>query len=225
MAAKLFLALVVIQFAPSFAVPARADSDGYYCVGGKYLAYQFGFAAPSATPHRLFVVWLGDPGVIAQPAVFDLPQFQVHGMICEEGRILVAAFDRLYTVSLGGRGQPNTISETRYERPGAFPMDVSSRQRNLGAWSRPVNTLQAERVSLSTPASGTEIVLEITPRAAAERCVTQITARVVMFGPSGQVAGDLTVFQGQGRRECGGSPDPAAAAGDRGRRNTLICND
>jgi hypothetical protein len=33
-----------------------ADSDGYYCVGPDYLAYQFGMAYPPVAPHRLFVV-------------------------------------------------------------------------------------------------------------------------------------------------------------------------
>ena len=128
-------------------------------------------------------------------------------MVCEEGRIQVAAFDRLYTITLDHRALPRTFSETLYEKPGAFPWDdVATRQRNLGGWSRPVNTLQIERMPL--PAlGGTAVVLEISPRPAAERCVTLITTRIVVSDSTGQ-AGELRLFEGQGRRDCGGVSVP-----------------
>lgn len=208
--ARLIVALALLIFGPRFAVPAHADSDGYYCVGPNYLAYQFGFAAPSPTPHRLFVVWLGTAEVIERVA-FDLPAFQVHGMTCDKDRIRVAAYDRLYTVALNDRARPLSISETPYERPGAFPFEVSSLQRNLGGWSRPVNTLQSERVPLPA-AAGTKVVLEIAPRPGDERCVTLITTRVLVTDSSGQAVRALTVFQGQGHRTCGEGPTDAELA-------------
>ena len=60
MAVKRFLR--VIWLASIFLVLADvtyADSDGYYCVGHDFIAYQFGFAAPPVGPHRLFVVRFG----------------------------------------------------------------------------------------------------------------------------------------------------------------------
>ena len=201
MAIRVLVAVLVMVCAPRFAALAHADSDGYYCVGPNYLAYQFGFAAPSSKPHHLFVVWLGEPKVIGQSAPFELPPFQVHGLVCEKERILVAAFDRLYTITLDHRGQPQTYSETLYEKPGAFLLDVATRQLNLGGWSRPVNSLQRERVPLPGPA-GNEVVLEISPRPGVERCVTLITTRVIASDSTGQV-GELTIFQGRGYRACG----------------------
>lgn len=201
MGKRIFVALAVLMLAPRLAASARADSDGYYCVGPHYLAYQFGFAAPSPKPHRLFVVSLDRPRVVGPPIGFDLPNFQVHGMVCEQERILVAAFDRLYTVTLDHRGEPRTFSQALYEKAGVLPPEIQPPQRNLGGWSRPVGTLQVERIQLPARA-GTSVVLEILPRPAIERCVTLIKTRVVVSDSRGQI-GELTVFEGHGRRACG----------------------
>ena len=91
-------------------VTVYADSDGHYCIGRGYLAYQFGFAAPSTRPHRLAVVRFRGASGIQSPAVLDLPQFQVHGMQCGEGWIDVAAFTGIYHVTLDENGRP-----VRYE--------------------------------------------------------------------------------------------------------------
>lgn len=71
-------------------VPAFADSDGYFCVGPDYLAYQFGMAAPPVRPHVLHVIRFTSQRFFDAPATIELPQFQVHGMLCEAGRIRVA---------------------------------------------------------------------------------------------------------------------------------------
>lgn len=203
MGIRILVAVSLILFMPRLAAPAYADSDGYYCVGGNYLAYQFGHAAPSATPHRLYLVWLGTPRVIGEPVAFALPNFQVHGMVCEEGRIRIAAFDRLYDITLDDRARPRTFAETVFDKPRAIPWaDAASHQRNLGGWSRPVGTLQIERVPLPAPA-GTRAVLEIAPRLGAGRCVTLIETRVVLSDSAGEISA-LTLFQGHGRRDCGG---------------------
>jgi hypothetical protein len=112
MGTRIFVALAVLMLAPRLTASARADSDGYYCVG------------PNWPP-----------------------------------------------------------------------------QRNLGGWSRPVGTLQVERIPLPASA-GTSVVLEIVPRRALERCMTLIKTRVVVSDSSGQL-GELTVFEGHGRRACG----------------------
>src|SRR4029077_19139662 len=89
---KLLGATVVLVLSPFCAGTEQADSDGYYCVGRGYLAYQFGFAAPSPKPHRRSVIRFSGTSGIELPVVLDLPQFQVHGMQCGEEWIDVAAF-------------------------------------------------------------------------------------------------------------------------------------
>ena len=47
--------VLIVAFVALSCVPgvAYADSDGYYCAGPGYLAYQFGMAPKSVAPHRL----------------------------------------------------------------------------------------------------------------------------------------------------------------------------
>ena len=85
---------------------AYADSDGYYCVGRSYLAYQFGVAPLPVAPHRLSVIRTRGPAGIPRPAMLELPQFQVHGMRCGEGWIDVAAFTAIYHVILDESDRP-----------------------------------------------------------------------------------------------------------------------
>jgi hypothetical protein len=83
---------------------AHADSDGYYCIGPSYLAYQFAMA--SVAPHLLYVIRTNGPEGIPEPAVLELPQFQVHGMRCGDRSIDVAAFTAAYRVMLDESDRP-----------------------------------------------------------------------------------------------------------------------
>src|SRR4029453_14438490 len=85
---------------------AYADSDGYYCVGRGYLAYQLGFAAPPIAPHHLYVVRFGGTAGIEAPVALDLPQFQVQGIICADRAIRILAYDAIYTVRLDATDRP-----------------------------------------------------------------------------------------------------------------------
>ncbi len=71
---KLVAAIVLLVIGHLGLGTAYADSDGYYCIGRGYLAYQFGLAAPPTRPHRLTVIRFGDVSGIQPPAVLELPQ-------------------------------------------------------------------------------------------------------------------------------------------------------
>jgi hypothetical protein len=71
---KRFCVVASIVLSPIMSGTAYADSDGYYCVGHGYIAYQFGFAAPPVGPHHLYVVRFGGASEIEAPAVLELPQ-------------------------------------------------------------------------------------------------------------------------------------------------------
>lgn len=53
---KIVLLAIAVMISPLGVGVAHADSDGYYCDGQGYLAYQFGMAPPPVAPHRLHVL-------------------------------------------------------------------------------------------------------------------------------------------------------------------------
>ena len=77
---------------------ARADSDGYFCLGPGYIAYQFGMAGPSARLHWIFIVRYEARGISELDSI-QLPQFQVHGMRCQADAVDVAAWDAVRTTA------------------------------------------------------------------------------------------------------------------------------
>jgi len=184
-------------------VPAYADSDGYYCVGPGYLAYQFGVGAPPQGPHRLHVVRFGARRALEQPAVLDLPQFQVHGMICGERTVRLAAFNAFYTVQLDERKQPQRVDTEPRGKGDPLPMEFGV-ARNLGAWNSAAAKLGTDRVSLGATDDGGRYLLEISGSAVPrERCAAAITTRLVRTDRNGREVQHLRIFQGRRPRECG----------------------
>jgi len=181
---------------------ARADSDGYFCVGKDYIAYQFGLAAPSVAPHRLTIVRFDSRG-FGIPRVVELPQFQVHGMVCADDMVRVASFDTIHTVRLDSMSRPvGAIESEPLATRGKLPSEFAS-QRNLAAGSRPVSSLKPERLTLGRTANGHDLVLEISPKKSKAACVTDVTTRLIQVGARGRTVKSFPVFTGIGRRACG----------------------
>jgi hypothetical protein len=84
---------------------AHADSDGYYCTGPGYLAYEMRFSqAPGK--HLLHIVRFShDTGIVRLPPVL-LDDFQVHAMTCGADQNVVDGWAHRYTVSLLPSGTP-----------------------------------------------------------------------------------------------------------------------
>lgn len=175
------------------------DSDGYYCVGADYIAYQFGLATPSTRLHHLYVVRLGAPDVISQPDTVSLPQFQVHGLLCQADAIEVASWDSVYTVPLDGVRRPEAaLRAMAHPEPGKLPERFRVRTSNLGTMGRP------GRTSLLADAQGTEYFLEIEPESPLiETCTAGAISRIIAVDTSGQVIAELVVYEGNIYRECG----------------------
>jgi len=185
---------------------AEADSDGYFCVGKDYIAYQFGLAAPSIAPHRLTIVRFGAGGFHA-PQIVDLPQLQVYGMHCGDSAVRVAAFDAIYTIALDSA--PRVIGKSVVppaER--RYPTD-SLVQRNLTTLTGAQGTMKAERVLLGKSTAGHLFELVITPTPSPKPCAVQIETTLVESDEAGKQIASRPVFAGEGHRECG----EAAAAG------------
>lgn len=101
-------ALFVVAF---IAVAARADSDGSFCAGRSYLAYEL----RAAGTHTLVVL---REAQLEQVEV-ALPDFQVHGMRCGDDVVELAGWDVTYAVELSsGR---HRVSVTPLAKAGALP--------------------------------------------------------------------------------------------------------
>jgi hypothetical protein len=197
------------------AVPAvaYADSDGYYCTGRGYLAFQFGMAPMPIAPHRVSVISLRGPQGIPEPAVLELPQFQVHGMLCGEGWIDIASFTMVYRITLDATNRP-----TRYEQrvslkgqpiPQAF---IQSQSQNLGPLGGARAYVKPIRIALGVRPLGGEYILEVIAKATepVKPCEVSVTSRIVETDDAGQEGSTRIIFQGRGYRECGGGGLPAA---------------
>ena len=186
---------------------AYADSDGYYCAGRGYLAYQFGMAPKPVAPHRLYVISIRGPQGIPEPAVLELPQFQVHGMLCGEGWIDVASFTAVYRVTLDKNDRPE-----RYELRGSLegqPIPqpfIMSQYQNLGSFVGGRAYLKPIRTSLGGKPLGGEYILEVAATAIepVKQCEVSITSRIVETDRAGREISQRIIFQGRGHRECGG---------------------
>ena len=156
---SIFLGLLVL----AFALPAAADSDGYYCVGPDYLAMEFrSFSTPSSDGPQVVKIlhfeqdsdprWAGEEIVEA---------FQPHRMICEAQTVLVEGAGNRgrgwvsYTLALGATGGPG-IASVRNDPAHVFvPSDGLP---NLGNWARPgIIPLRIESISRHFQLRVTEI--------------------------------------------------------------------
>jgi hypothetical protein len=183
-----------------------ADSDGYFCAGPGYLAYQFGMAPKPVAPHRLFVISTLGPQGIPEPAALELPQFQVHGILCGPGWVDIASFTTVYRVTLDDSRRP-----LRYEVRGPLEQPIPqafirSQYQNLGAFSGGRPYLKPIRTSLGTTRAGGQYILEVTAKAIepVKQCEVDITSRIVETDGAGREISQRIIFQGRGHRECGG---------------------
>lgn len=120
------LLLILPLIAPA---TARADSDGYFCTGRGYIAWETRFDTLPAG-HRLHVVRFSRAGGLVRSEPIPLEDFQVHAMSCRETSVELTGWTTRYTVDLLNPAQPVVTA-----RAGA-PGSADEPQRNLGHWSR-----------------------------------------------------------------------------------------
>ena len=183
---------------------ARADSDGYYCVGPGYLAYQFGMAPLPIAPHRLHVLSTHAAPGIPEPAMLELPQFQVHGLRCGDGWIEVASFTAVYRVTLDNSKRPVRYETHQFDVRQKVPPEFNP-QRNLGMLSPARARGKIERVSLGARDGGGQLFLEMAGYdVPADRCGVDLKSRVVETDRNGREVRERVLYQARGHRECGG---------------------
>lgn len=197
------LSVVAMLASLGAATSAHADSDGYYCVGPNYLAYQLSLR-PETTGHFLYVVSLKDSAAIGQPSKIPLPQVQVHGMRCNAASVQVLGWDSLYTVNLSGP-KPTVVAEVApWAQPGASRQQPAGyAQLNLGAWSRAAKDGRTETVAVSVQSTSYRFFLSIDVRATPGTCRSRVVTNLVQVDGTSRVVATLKLFDGEAARECG----------------------
>lgn len=113
--------------------PLVADSDGYYCIGRGYLAYELRWTGP-ANAHELRIVRYSEAVGIVELTPLVLEDFQVHEMTCFEDSIEVEGWTIGYTIDLSGLDAPRATHRASRLEAGR---DVTGEPMgNLGHWGR-----------------------------------------------------------------------------------------
>jgi len=200
---RILCLMLLVALSPIGLATAHADSDGYYCIGRGYFAYQFGMDTRS-NPPRVSFVRTNLSGNIPKPMELKLPPFQVHAMRCGEGWVDVAAFTEVYRIILDTNAKPIRY-ETRPLSGGSKGLSEFPSTPNLATLSRAAGTLKPERVVLGETNRGTSHLLIITASilSPAQRCRTSVTTRIVEIDKAGKELRAREIFHGQGTRECG----------------------
>ena len=181
-----------------------ADSDGYYCAGPNYLAYEMSFSRFTSA-HYLFVIRLGDSVGIGASDSLLLPEFQVHGMQCGPGSLQLLGWDSLYTVDLVESHLSLTAARAPWASQGSSRQPLTAYPgMNLGAWSMAAQSGRADTVLLAIHAAVHRFVLAITVQPdPTNDCRQRILTRVVELDQLARTVDARVLFDGHGSKECG----------------------
>lgn len=174
------LVIIAVGIALLSPRPVAADSDGYYCTGNGYLAWETrGLDRPGG--HMLHIVRFSAAG-IERASPVALEDFQVHGMRCDERRVELRGGGRTVSVDL----RTGAVESGA----GAGPEGSAA---NLGHWAVP------GVVSLDTAdGSRYELVVARTSRTLEggieHHTLTELVRRE--DGIEGPVTDGLTIFRG-----------------------------
>ena len=199
---KTLIPTVTILTLASLGLPARAqaDSDGYFCVGPNYLAYELSFSLGSSA-HHLYVLRL-DGSVIEHPVVVPLPSFQVHGMRCRLQEVQLLGWDSVYTVSLTPFTQPALLGSAPWQPAGTVPPDFAP--ANLGAWSDAVRVGHSDTVRLALASHAATYMLAIEVHSDPKHaCRYHVRSTVLHLDSRGRPTRGRTILEGTAHRECG----------------------
>jgi len=176
----------------SVASPSRADSDGYYCVGSDYLAYQLraGLSTGAVSGHVLRVVRFGPDGIQFAGEV-ALEDFQPHKMVCGDKEVHIGGWSTRpveYVVDISAPSGP------RIAHVVSDPQRASQRTslKNLGGWAR--------SGSVVLPSSDRSHAFQLVVHESEERAGGEILhhkrSELLMIDADGQVVQRLALFEG-----------------------------
>ena len=162
--------------------PAKAASDGYYCAGHNYFAYQFDAASTMSGSQILFVVPLDPNRGMGETRRISLESFQVLGMRCLDDAVDLLSWNRIYRVNLqDGR---TGLAEPQPE-DSIFPDFTND---NLGRWASP-----ARIVPLKTRAGrfSFDLVIDLSPASSQQRVTSRLQQK-----DGKKIVSDREIFSG-----------------------------
>jgi hypothetical protein len=191
--------------------PASAQSDGTYCVGSSYLAYEL--ARPqtydslhgvSSARHTLQVISIAGDGAIGPTRTVALPPFTVHGLQCLPEQVRILGWDSLYTVPYSAAGTLGPIASTvaPWAGQGASrpPFPGFSDSTLWHGWDQQA----VDTVLLPLTAAHARWALTITAiESDPARCRFRVTARLVRFATAHRPRASRTVYDDDLAGECG----------------------
>lgn len=182
-------AVLLLWITVAAALAARADSDGYYCVGGSYLAYELRLAQPQPDDRHVLVILRAEPDQSIRERTIALPDFQVHAMRCGNDTVDLAGWDAVHTVDVTTIG----VTRTPLPSPGDIPAWTNT---NLAQWSG-ARSSGSGMVELPWAVPHLlKIHIESTP----SPCVSRLTTRLYRSGTTSPVK---TLVERDFRTECG----------------------
>jgi hypothetical protein len=197
-------ALLVAALLLGWGGSSRADSDGCYCVGPAYIAYELSLSLPNGG-HVLYVVPLGDSAGVGRSISVELPEFQVHGMRCDTSHVELLGWDSLYTARFRGahpfpvaRVAPWVDQGTSRRVPSAYSVS------NLGAWSDAAKLRRSTTVHLHLEGARHRFALAIDIKPDPKNdCRQRVRTRLVELDTAQRPIHALTLFSGTAPIECG----------------------
>jgi hypothetical protein len=167
---------------------ARADGDGYYCHGPGYVAWETRFSA--ADPgHVLHIIRYARAMGIQPSQRVPLPDFQVHGMVCDRSTVVVVGWVARYRIDLIASTLPVITTEAAPFNTAAPPPAL-----NFGFGA------QAGVTELATVdgSNGFELVVARVPRRVNGGIDHHTSARIVQRqpGPRSEYIASRTLMEG-----------------------------
>jgi hypothetical protein len=169
----------------------KADSDGYFCTGPGYLAFQLR-SWNTDGPHLLKVIRFGD-GEVREAGEVELPDFQPHAILCENDRVRLVGWQSHYVeYSIDVSGEPRVVETIEDPERPYSPGIADEEMTNLGDWAVPGST------TLSAEDSQHEYRLIITRHSSPVSGGLEHRTRSLLVAEdgSGAVVSELLVYEG-----------------------------
>ena len=197
---KLGLALIVLfTINPAAAI---ADSDGYFCIGENYLAYEFQLGrhrTNSSAYHdegHILTIARASGSMNDVVAIEEIPleSFQTHGMVCEDGSVTIFSFKNAFRVDLSD----NSVSEVSDAREGLGQLQTPT----LGAQPSPTMRTEVKVFPLENWSDKHDYELHITHHTISDKDDAgsglrhYTLSRIVRISPGYDHAGSYVIFDG-----------------------------